>query len=129
MASDEKTYCEQHGHFCSRCDNRIPLIDGNTSDGYHTFNELYEHRITLWIAFCKTLAEDFANPWRSELHSDGSNLEGWFVLGLNHKPGQQMTYHLPMSRWADCDFADTLERAPEYDGHTSADVLDRLKRL
>jgi hypothetical protein len=100
------------------------------SDGYHTFGELYEHRIVLYIALCK--AEDVVsggNSWRSKLHSDGSVWDGWFILGINKKAGCQITYHLPMSKWNDCEFAETLEKTPEWDGHTSEDVLKRIKDL
>jgi len=104
------------------------------SDGYHTFGELYEHRITLFIALAKIL-EINANKyseratWRSKLHSDGSNYDGWFILGLNKTPGEQITYHLPVSQWNETNFAETLDKAPEFDGHTAGDVLNRLKEL
>jgi hypothetical protein len=105
----------------------LKIPDGvEVSDGYHTFGELYEHRIALWMAICKLLAID---AWRSRKHSDGSCIDGWFVLGLFDDAGKQMTYHLPNSRWDECDFAETLDRAPKFDGHTSADVLKRLARL
>lgn len=68
-------------------------------------------------------------PWRTKTHSDGISWDGWFVLGLGKGEGDQITYHLPISRWDECDFAETLERAPEFDGHTSDDVLTRLKNL
>jgi hypothetical protein len=97
------------------------------SDGYHTFGELYEHRITLFIALCRRLEK--GRVWRSQAHSDGSVWEGWFVLGIDYEQGKQITYHLPMSKWEETDFADTLDKAPEYDGHTSEDVLQRIKRL
>lgn len=97
------------------------------SDGFHTFGELYEHRITLYIALCRNLAKD--RVWRAQTHSDGSELEGWFVLGIDHKEGEQITYHLPMSKWQATEFAETLDKSPEYDGHTSKDVLARLSKL
>jgi len=108
------------------------------SDGYHTFDELYEHRIELWIAVCrlqKTVygefggVKDFRAVWRSKLHSDGTGFDGWFILGIRPEARRQITYHLPISRWDDTDFAETLEIAPEWDGHTSDDVLNRLKEL
>lgn len=106
---------------------------GHISDGYHTFDELYEHRITLWIALCKAIRNDpqyqYRDVWRSELHSDGTRFDGWFVLGMTNEGGQQMTYHLPMDKWALTEFAFTRERAPEFDGHTSADVLARIAAL
>ncbi len=100
-------------------------------DGYHTFEELYDHRITLWVTFCRFLAANMntVEVWRSRLHSDGSEFEGWFVLGVEKKKGQQMTYHLPMREWDATDFAETLERGPEFDGHNASDVLARLGRF
>lgn len=108
---------------------------GSLSDGYHTFDELYEHRIVNYIALCRVLAfsdygaMDRSPVWRSKAHSDGSVWEGWFILGLFTEAGKQITYHLPDSKWDDCDFAEILGKAPEWDGHTSADVLERLKQL
>lgn len=43
--------------------------------------------------------------------------------------GTQITYHLPIDRWEECSFAETLDKAPKWDGHTSADVITRLKNL
>lgn len=107
-------------------------VNGSTSDGYHTFDELYEHRITLYIALCRNLFPKLGgNIYRTRLHSDGSSIEGWFILGIFSQRGQQITYHLPDSRWDETNFCEytTRTRAPEFDGHTSADVLERLKRL
>lgn len=119
------------------CDDNNEL---DVSDGYHTFNELYEHRIELFICLCRafTYYADKCDDakfcqkyftWKSKYHSDGSKYDGWFVLGLNKENGKQITYHIPMNRWAECKFAETLEKSPDYDGHTSEDVLHRLKNL
>lgn len=108
-------------------------------DGYHTFEELYEHRITLFIALCKQRTHIFGvknegyyyDIWRSKKHSDGELAFGgtWFVLGIGKEKGKQITYHLPIEKWNECDFAKELEKAPEWDGHTSNDALQRLKSL
>jgi len=113
--------------------------DMQVSDGFHNMDELYDHRIELFITLARTVRQisDYCfvisgisiNVWRSKKHSDGSEYEGWFILGIHRDKGLQKTYHLPISRWSDTDFADTLDMAPEYDGHTSADVLNRLKKL
>jgi hypothetical protein len=110
---------------------------GGLSDGYHTFDELYAHRVALFIALCKQVTGEKmisgrAAPrkvWRSLHHSDGSHYDGWFLLGIGTEPGKQITYHLPLTRWTDCAFAEDLPKAPEFDGHTSADVLERLKGI
>lgn len=102
------------------------------SDGYHTMDELYEHRIVLFIALCKQIEEVDENTigpnrvWRSKLHSDGSEYEGWFIMGINIEKGSQISYHLPMRVWNITNFADTLDKAPEWDKHSSTDVLYRL---
>lgn len=120
--------------------DQISLLDssyrGTLSDGYHTFNELYEHRIVNYIALCRSL-EKLKNVcrssdhevWRSQAHSNGAVWDGWLILGINKEPGKQITYHLPMTKWNDCAFAETLDKAPEFDGHTSEDVLKRLSEL
>lgn len=102
-----------------------------TCDGYHTFGELYEHRHALWIALC-SMSCFFGcagEVWRSKRHSDGELAfgGGWFILGIGKQKGEQITYHLPMSKWDECEFAETLEKAPEWDEHTSDDVLELLK--
>jgi hypothetical protein len=121
----------------------VDVLDtSKTSDGYHTFGELYEHRITLYIALCKTLiaykgatnrehAESLPVVWRSKKHSDGELAFGgeWFVLGIGEKSGEQITYHLPIAQWEKTEFAKTLEQAPEFDGHTPSDVLERMQNM
>lgn len=100
------------------------------SDGYHTMDELYDHRITLYIALCKSVRLE-KEVWRSRKHSDGEICFAGtqFVLGIGIVSGEQITYHIPIERWEECDFADTRLMAPQWDKHTSADVLERLKRL
>lgn len=96
---------------------------GETSDGYHTFNELYEHRHALYMA----LAGYNAGAWKSQQHADGTSWDGWFVCGLDTPKGA-ITYHLPMRLWDDCP-GTSLEVAPAWDGHTSDDVVTRLRSL
>lgn len=116
--------------------------DMQVTDGSHTMDELYEHRFALWITICRMVRKDQAQNgtrefesgnaitvWRSKLHDDGSQYEGWFILGIGKKKGEIMTYHLPLTKWDEVSFAEELERAPEFDGHTSADVLTRLSTL
>ncbi len=127
---------KQHAKTCCSHKDSKHYHQPCTCDGYHTFDELYEHRITLFIALCRYLSVKgvFKNPphlqsWRSTFHSDGTEWRGWFILGIGKKKGEQITYHLPESKWSETDFAETLPHAPEFDGHTSEDVLQRLKRL
>lgn len=106
--------------------------DIQVSDGYHTFDELYEHRDALFIALCRALLSDGTRPidvWRSKLHNDGTSYEGYFIMGIGEEAGYQITYHLPLSKWKETEFAAELTHAPLWDGHTSADVSERLRVL
>lgn len=106
---------------------KVTKADTNKiSDGYHTFEELYEHRIRLWIALCK---ENTINSWATKRHSDGSVWKGWFLMGMFSEDGKQMTYHLPNKFWKEIPSTIKIIQAPEYDGHTPNDVLKRLKKL
>lgn len=136
---------KEHAKSCAKL-NASNIAAGNVipkncdCDGYHTFDELYDHRITLWIALCKIATEDCGDcsgrgelfAWRSKRHSDGElcfRTGTQYVLGLGRDIGKQITYHIPIERWDETNFAETLEKAPEWDGHTSEEVLARLKAL
>lgn len=95
---------------------------GEISDGYHTFNELYEHRHALFSALA---AADPERAWKSTKHQDGSMFDGWFIAGMS-LPAGPITYHLPMRLW-DAFPGIELETSPLWDGHTSNDVVARLK--
>lgn len=92
------------------------------SDGYHTFDELYKHRYALYIRLCKYEP----SCWKSKLHSDNTMFDGEFIMGFTNEYNEQITYHLPLKLWDRCDFATTLDSAPEWDGHTSDMVIARL---
>ena len=105
---------------------------GEVSDGYHTFNELYDHRVSLFLALCRHVNPNDTRVWRSKAHHPEDDLdmyEGWFIMGVITNKGEQLSYHLPLSRWEETDFAETLDHAPKWDGHTPDDVLARLKTL
>ena len=113
--------------------NKEHSIDPNrVSDGYHTFGELYEHRIELFITLCTFVDSTTRRPvWMSKKHSDGSEMDGWFIMGIGEKIGEQITYHLPNKYWdrlVKYGFK-VLPCAVKWDGHTSEDVLKRLADL
>lgn len=103
----------------------IPCPVGQVSDGYHTFDELYEHRCALFLGLMKC---NFGVSWISLLHDDGSSFDGWFIAGMNIAGGD-VTYHLPIRLWelAKRTGATVMDRSPKWDGHTSNDVVNRLK--
>jgi len=106
----------------------IQMLDidrGKISDGYHTFDELYEHRHALFI----TLANKYIDAWKSRKHNDGSEYEGWFIAGIGLLEGHQVSYHLPDRLWDKLQI-EAYETAPVAgDGHTSHDVIERLYNL
>lgn len=84
---------------------------------YHSFNDLYTQRMYL------TALAFNSNPniaWKSKEHSDDSMFEGYFIVGITTPEGQY-TYHYKLEHW-DLFKVKELDRAPEWDGHTSADV-------
>jgi hypothetical protein len=102
----------------------LPCPVGAVNDGDHSFDELYEHRNLLFIAFLNLVN----NGWYSEQHHDGSRFDGWFIAGVELMEGEQITYHLP-NKFLDLVSLNLkhLEYAPEWDGHTAAGVLERLQ--
>lgn len=87
------------------------------SDKWHTFDELYYHRMVLFAIICNQ-NKDIA--WKAHLHSDGTMFEGSFIVGINTPEGQY-TYHYNLEHWDKFDVQE-LEYAPEYDGHQPSDI-------
>lgn len=99
-------------------------INGNTSDGYHTFNELYHHRAILFAVICN---ENKDKAWKSKRHSDGTMYDGMFIVGIK-TPHGDYTYHYNIEPYWNLFDVKTLAFAPEWDGHKPEDV-DRLLSL
>lgn len=97
-------------------------INGSTSDGYHTFDELYDHRCHL---FTMLMWQMPSLAWRADKNDDGAKWEGWFLAGINLPTGT-ITYHLPQTMWDMLDGITTYDRGLQWDGHTSSDVITRL---
>lgn len=93
------------------------------TDGYHTFQELYVHRMELFKVICH---QNKSHAWKSKLHDDGTMYPNYFIVGINTPEGS-FTYHYKMEFWDSFNVAE-LDRAPEWDGHTSADIT-RLHSL
>ena len=88
------------------------------SDKWHTFDELYYHRMVLFLAIQK------ANPdksWKSKKHHDGTMFDDSFIVGIETRQGQY-SYHYDLKYWDMFEDIKELEFAPEYDGHKPDDV-------
>lgn len=75
-------------------------INGDTSDGYHTFNELYDHRHVL---FAMILKQHAGAGFRTLRSAEGTAMPGWFIAGLA-TPFGQVSYHYPLTWWKRLDF-------------------------
>jgi hypothetical protein len=105
-------------------------INENTSDGYHTFKELYEFRLLLNAALFNSWAEheDQVMVFKSKLHSDGTipfNDPNWFIV-VAELPTGQISFHYEMKDWNLFKISEVV-MPPTYDGHTTSDVAKRLR--
>jgi hypothetical protein len=102
--------------------NFIACNPNEVSDGYHTFGELYDHRCLLFTHLMWCYQDlSFASHW----HSDGTVWDGWFIAGIK-LDGGMITYHLPDKYENLLPSSVWVSKAPEWDGHTSSDVVNRL---
>jgi len=100
-------------------------ITGETSDGYHTFNELYHHRAVLFSVIVANYP-DIA--WKSKKHHDGTMYDNMFIVGID-TPDGQATYHYDVEPYWDLFKCRVLDNAPEWDGHTPAQAIERIGKL
>ena len=105
----QKTYREQ-----SEAES---AVSGDTSDGYHTFDELYHHRAVL---FAVIVNSNLDISWKSKFHSDGTMFDNFFIAGIKTPEGDY-SYHFDLSEW-DLFQCNELAVAPEWDGHMPDDV-------
>ena len=82
----------------------IPIPDGieenEVSDGFHTFGELYDHRIANFLAVMSLAhAAGFECGW-SRKHSDGELCfgGGWVIAWVISRSGLKAVYHMEDSR-------------------------------
>lgn len=100
-------------------------ITGDTSDGYHTFNELYHHRAVLFSVIVKMFPN---RAWKARQHYDGSMFDGMFIVGIE-TPDGLATYHYDLDPYWDMFKCRELEFAPEWDGHTAEQAIERIGKL
>jgi len=104
-------------------------INDQTSDGYHTFDERYEHRNLLFINLCRMwIDEHSCGAWWNR----NGDYEGYFCLYFEpHYRRGQISYYLPDKYLGSMapipgERCEIPYQEREWDGHTSKDVLDRL---
>jgi hypothetical protein len=103
-------------------------INGSTSDGHHTFDELYEYRMLYnahaalgWLA----AGIPVVKSWQ---HADGEPCfgGGWFIVTATLPTGQ-VSNHYAAEHWALFEVPEA-SLPPEWDGHTPADAAGRLRQ-
>lgn len=101
------------------------------SDGYHSFEELYEFRKVYNAVLFNEWAEQgkyFVH--KSKKHYDGELCFGgeWFIV-VALLPFGQISNHYHIKDFGLFKIPETEKCLFEFDGHTSNDVLQRLKSL
>ncbi len=110
-------------------DKDVPVQE--ISDGYHTFNELYEFRKHYNAAlFNEWFKQGIYQVHKSKRHPDGELCfgGGWFIV-VAILPTGQISNHYKMEDWDLFCIEETVVPKVEYDNHTPADVLLRLSSL
>lgn len=118
---------EQIGRTPSELDTPRQMVfkdhaPGDTSDGYHTFDELYDHRRALTALLFAS-----RGGWRSRAHhpDDSPCYEGYFIVGLDLPTGT-ITYHYADQFWDDFQNLADLPHAPKWDGAEPNLTVTRL---
>ena len=97
---------------------------GTITDGYHSFDELYEHRNLLFLNFL------IHADYREEVttyYTEDPNIPGWILVVMKSKKLGQISYHMEEGY---SQFLKYITKIPweqhEWDGHTSQEVIYRL---
>lgn len=98
------------------------------ADEHHTMKELYDYRMVYNALACKWFSE-MGRSVKSWRHADGEPCfgGGWFIVGLYTNDGWA-TNHYKAEHW-DLFDAPEAEVGPEWDGHTPAEALERLRAM
>ena len=104
---------------------------GEVSDGYHTFNELYEYRLLYNASMFNEFAKQgMYDVHKSKRHSDGNfpfDNPDYFIV-VAELPTGQISNHYRMKEWDLFDIPEK-ETSNPYDGHTPKDVTERLRKF
>lgn len=104
-----------------------PQDKGEISDGYHTFNELYNYRMLYNAGFFNLLPKEWVH--KSKKHHNGEECfgGGWFIVMANLPTGQ-ISNHYELKDW-DLFHIQEKEVADEWDGHTPQEAAERLHKF
>jgi hypothetical protein len=112
-------------------DNDPEFNENELSDGYHTFNELYDFR----KQYNASLFNEWAINAKYDVHKSIKHFDGelcfgggWFIV-VAILPNGQISNHYKMSDWDLFQIPITEKAKFEFDGHTPQDVIMRLESL
>ncbi len=117
--------------------NEVMKLESNekglVSDGFHTFDELYDTRLALTVAlFNEWTKQKKNNVHKSMNHNDGQPCfgpnSGWFIVSAQTPLGL-ISFHYETKDWHLFKCEEVENALFEYDGHTTADVIRNLKEL
>lgn len=100
---------------------------GEISDGYHTFDELYDYRMIYNALLINSYASQcLYNCHKSKRHFTKEECfgGGWFIVTMN-LPSGQVSNHYEMKYW-DYFHCEEREFADEWDGHTPQEAYKRM---
>lgn len=108
-------------------------VTEDTSDGYHTFKELYEIRKAYNVALFNEWAKfdiPYYNVHKSWRHNDGELCfgGGWFIVCAK-LPSGQISNHYKAEDWDLFKIPEVEKALFPFDGHTTQDVINRLINL
>lgn len=111
-------------------DNDI-IAENEISDGYHTFNDLYEFRkLYNALLFNEWAKNGEVEVYKSKRHYDGEECFGgnWFIV-VAILPTGQISNHYKLKDWDLFKIPEYKKSKYEFDGHTPFDVMDRMEKF
>jgi hypothetical protein len=104
---------------------------GNISDGYHTFDELYEYRMLYNALSFNLLHEKGVKVEKSLRHSDGELCfgGGWFIVIAELPNVGQVSNHYEKEHWNLFKVKEVDVPSIAYDGHSPKDAAERLYKF
>lgn len=117
---------------------KLVVYGDDVSDGYHSMDELYDHRLALTVALFHAWYTEYLDypaadhdcahrVMKSKLHFDGTMFEGYFIVMALTVKGQ-ISYHYKIEHWDKFNIPE-VERTPEWDGHDGPETVKRLLKV
>ena len=99
------------------------------SDGYHTFTDLYNHRIGLFLLVISLLKK--SNKEIKIWYADSEEIN-WYIVGIDFEDDKKIiSYHVPnnVKEYLDKMNVEYLDKLPPFDGCDSNCNLKRIYEM